>query len=434
VPKTLLLHFGATVVEGTIRTGPILIRGARQLLTLRGPNTPRCGPDANALNIIADGSLLIRDGVLKQIGPTRRVENLKEARHAVEINASGKMVMPCFVDCHTHLAYPPPGAPEEDRAAATRALVAATGKRTAARWRVHLEAMARHGTTTAEIKTGAGPDALADFKLLRMLSKLKCEPLDIVTTFLLRLPSGDGSSEAECDGFTDLVCRELLPKIRRRKLARFAEVAWNSVSAHQSRFQRYLRAAAEWGFPCKMHADQYQAAAAIAMALQYKALSISHLEQATCSEASMLAGSGTIATLLPCASFYTTAGNAPARALVDAGVPIALGSNFHPQYSPTLNMQTVVALACLRLGLTPAEAITGATINGAHAVGCAERTGSLEPGKSADLAILNVSDYRDLANHFGTNLVHTTMKGGAVIYREGEVGVRGGLRDAPVLH
>jgi len=434
VLKPLLLHFGATVVKGTIPTGPILIRGARQLLTLRGPNTPRCGPDANELNIIADGSLLIRDGVLKQIGPTRRVENLKEARMAVEINASGKVVMPCFVDCHTHLAYPPPRVPEEERAEATRVLIAATGKRTAARWRVHLEAMARHGTTTAEINTGAGPDALADFKLLRMLSKLKGGPLDIVTTFLFRLPSAEVCGETECDQFTDLVCRELLPKIRQRKLARFAEVAWSPGAAHHSLFQRFLSAAGELGFPCKMHADQYQAAAAIAMALQYKAVSISHLEQATCSEASMLAGCGTIATLLPCASFYTAAGNAPARALVDAGVPIALGSNFHPKYSPTLNMQTVVALACLRLGLTPAEAITGATINGAHAVGCADRTGSLEPGKSADLAILNVSDYRDLANHFGTNLVHTTMKGGAVIYREGEVGVRSGLRDAPVLH
>ena len=183
-----------------------------------------------------------------------------------------------------------------------------------------------------------------------------------------------------------------------------------------------------------MHADQEHAAAAIVMAMQHKALSISHLEQATCWEASLLAGSGTIATLLPCASFYTAAGNAPARALMDAGVPIALGSNFHPTYSPTLNMQTVVALACLRLELTPAEAIIAATINGAHTLGCASRTGSLEPGKSADLAIFNVSDYRDLTNHFGTNLVHTTMKGGTVIYREGEVGVRSGLRDAPVLH
>jgi len=411
-----------------------LIRGAKQLLTLRGPDTPRCGSDLNELHIIADGSLLIRDGVLKQIGTTRRVENLAEARHAVEINASGKVVMPSFVDCHTHLAYPPPGAPEEDLAEASRILLAAAGKRLAMRWRVHLDAMARNGTTTAGIKTGAGPDALADFKLLRVLSKLMSEPLDIVPTFLFRLPLADGCSEAQSAEFTGLVCRELLPKIRRRKLAHFAEVAWDPASAHHPHFRRCLGVASELGFQCKMHADQYQAAAAIAMAMEFKALSVSHLEQAGGSEASLLAGTGTIATLLPCASFHTSAGNPPARALVEAGVPIALGSDFHPKFSPTNSMQTVVALACLRLGLTPAEAITGATINGAHALGCAARTGSLEPGKSADVAILNVSDYRDLASHFGTNLVHTTMKRGAVIYREGEVGPRDGLRAAPVLH
>jgi imidazolonepropionase len=419
---------------GKYRTGLTLIRGARQLLTLHGPATPRCGPGLNELSIIQDGALLIRDGVLKQIGPTRRVENLAAARHAVEINASGKVVMPCFVDCHTHLAYPPPGVSDDDRAAATRALIGATWKRTSARWRVHLEAMARHGTTTAEVKTGVGPNALADFKLLRMLAKLECEPLDIVTTFLFRLPPSAESGEAECDEFTGLVCRELLPKIRQRKLARFADVAWNPISAHHARFLRYLDAACKLGFHCKMHAEQDHAAAAIVMAMQHRALSISHLEQAGGSEASLMAGSGTIAVLLPCASFYTAAGNAPARALVDAGVPIALGSDFHPTFSPTLNMQTVVALACLRMGLTPAEAITAATINGAHALDCAARTGSLELDKSADVAILNVSDYRDLANHFGTNLVHTTMKGGAVIYREGDVGVRSGLRAAPVLH
>jgi imidazolonepropionase len=417
------------------RTGPVLIRGARQLLTLRGPRTPRCGSELNELNIIQDGALLIRDGVLQQIGSSRRVENLAEARHAVEINASGKVVMPCFVDCHTHLAYPPPTASDADHEAASRALAAATGKRTLMRWRVHLDTMARHGTTTAEIKTGAGKDVLADFRPLRMLSKLECEPLDIVSTFLFRLPSSLG--EAESAEFTGQVCRELLPKIRQSRFARFAELAWDPVSAHQPHFRQYLSTALDLGFPCKMHAEQYQAAAAIELALRYKALSVSHLEQATSSEAALMAGSGIIATLLPCASFHTGAGNAPARALVDAGVPIALGTDFHPKHSPTLSMQTVVALACLRLGLTPAEAVSAATINSAHVLRCASQTGSLEPGKSADVAILNISDYRDLAHHFGSNLVHTTIKRGAIIYREAEVGIRdgnSGLGAGPVVH
>jgi imidazolonepropionase len=401
---------------------------------LRGPQEPRSGPDLNELNIIQDGSLLIRDGLLHQIGPTRRVENLAEARHAVEINACGKVVMPAFVDCHTHLAYPPPGVSELDHAAAARTVMASTSSRLALRWRVYLQAMIRHGTTTVDIKTGAGPDALAEYKLMRILAKLQREPLDVVASLLFRL-SANGCSEAESAEYTEFARRDLLPKIRKRKLAHFAEVAWDPAAAHHPLFRRFLGAASELGFPCRMHAEFY-AAGAIGMAREFNAVSISHLEQATSSEASLMAGSGMIATLLPCASFHSGAGNAPARALVNAGVPIALGSNFHPTHSPTLNMQAVVALACLRLGLTPAEAVSAATINGAHALGCASRTGSLEPGKSADVVILNIPDYRELAHNLGSNLVYATMKRGAVIYREAEVGAGAGRhrpRETPML-
>jgi imidazolonepropionase len=392
------------------------------LLTLRGPQAPRCGPDLNQLHIIQDGALLIRDGVIEQVGTTRRVENLAEARRAMEINTCGKVVMPAFVDCHTHLAYPPPGVPDEEHAAAARAAISAPGSRMAARCRMHLEAMARHGTTTVDVKMGAELGPLAEYRLLRTLCKLQHEPLDIVTSFLFRLAGADGSAEGGNAQYTDLVRRELLPKIRQRKLARCAEVAWDPIASHHPLFRDFLSAASELGFHLRMHAEQFQAAAAIAMAKEFKAGSVSHLEQATSSEASLMTGSGIIATLLPCASFHTGAGNAPARALVDAGVPIALGSDFHPTYSPTLSMQTVVALACLRMGLTAAEAISAATINGAHVLGCASRAGSLEPGKPADVVMLNISDYRDLAHHFGSNLVYATMKRGAVIYREAAVG------------
>jgi imidazolonepropionase len=157
------------------------------------------------------------------------------------------------------------------------------------------------------------------------------------------------------------------------------------------------------------------------MALRNLAVSIDHLEFATPAEASMMTGAPTMASILPCASFHSKLANAPARALIDAGVAIALGSNFNPHHNPTLNMQTVVALAVLRVGLTPAEALSAATINSAHAVGCADRVGSLEIGKEADIAILNISDYRDLASHFGDNLIHGTLKRGQLIYREGNI-------------
>ena len=375
--------------------------------------------------MVGDGAVLIVDGVLREVGPSRRVENLAEARDAMEVNAAGRVVMPGLIDCHTHLAFPPPGVADEHHEAAVRALAADTGKRTAARWLAYLAAMARHGTTTVEIKTGAGLNEDAEKKMLRVLSIVRTDPLDVVPTYLFRLPAPDAMNAAALEEYAGGLFGDLLPRIRKRNLAEFADMAWSPEPSHQPWFERYLAAARAIGLPCKVHADEVYASAAIALAVRNLAVSIDHLEHATPSEASMLAGSATMATLLPCASFHSGLGNAPARALIEAGVAIALGSNFNARHNPTLNMQTVVSLACLRLGLTPAEAISAATINGAHALGRAARTGSLETGKDADLVILSVSDYRDMANHFGANLVHTTMKRGEIIYREGAITVPG---------
>jgi len=159
----------------------------------------------------------------------------------------------------------------------------------------------------------------------------------------------------------------------------------------------------------------------VAAAVGNFSASVDHLEQATAWEVAMLSRSCTVATLLPCASFQQRGSMAPARALITAGVAVALGTNFNPLHTPALNMQTAIALAARSLGMTAAEAITAATINGAHALGCADRIGSLEPGKQADLLVLAISDYRDLAHRFGGNLVLRTIKRGRTIYSEAEV-------------
>ncbi|MGD0774463.1 MAG: amidohydrolase family protein [Candidatus Solibacter sp.] len=368
--------------------------------------------------MIQDGAILIRDGILVEVGPSRRVENLAEARSAIEINAAGRVVMPGFVDAHTHLAFPPAGIDAPDMAAAARALHTVTGQRLEVRARALLEAMARHGTTTVEVKTGCGLDEGAECKLLRVLCALRREPIDLIPSFLFRLPGGlnGGSWHA-----TEWVVSELLPKIRRRGVARFADIAWDSDSALLPCFDHYLAAARQLGFGRKIHADGASPAAAIALAALHRVASIDHLEHATAGEARQIAEAGIMATLLPSASFSGDAREAPARALIDAGVAVALGSNFNPHHTPALNMQAVVALACGRLGMSIEEAISAATINGAHALGCAEKVGSLEPGKAADLVILNAGHYRDLEHSLGTNLVHFTMKRGKFIYKEGDV-------------
>jgi imidazolonepropionase len=357
--------------------------------------------------------------MIQEMGPTRRLENLAGVRDAVEINAAGKVVMPGFVDSHTHLAFPLGGPAAGSSEGSARAVRNGTSARFAVRARAHLEAMARHGTTTLEVKTGCGPDESAETKLLRVLHELKHDPIDVFATFFFRLPGDDlnGVHDAACEW----VVSELLPKIRRRRLARFADLAWNANPTWHGRFSRYLQAARQLGFGCKIHADELSAGAAIRMALEHLVVSIDHLEHASADEAALLGEGSTIATLLPCAAFHRGNGFAPARALIDAGAPVALATNFNPQHTPALSMQTVVALACRHMSMTAEEAIAAATINGAHALCRAERTGSLELGKSADLLLLNVPDYRDLAHHFGDNLVHLTMKRGEVIYQEGEV-------------
>jgi imidazolonepropionase len=399
-------------------TSTFLIRGARQLLTLRGAQAARRGSALSELNIIGDGAVLVRDGVIQEVGPTRRLENVGDARKAVEINAAGRVVMPGFVDSHTHMAYPLGGVFHHGDCG-KRAIQNGTVTRLAMKNRAHLESMARHGTTTVEIKTGFGPDESAELKLLRVLQELKSGPIEVVPTFLFCLPGEDLNGAH--DAAAEWVFAELLPRIRRRRLAAFADLAWNANPSWHARFSRYLQMSRSLGFACKIHADQRSPGAAVRMALEHLVQSVDHLEHASAADAAQLGQSASMATLLPAAAFHADAPFAPARTLIDRGAAVALASNFNTRHTPGVSMQTVVALACRHMEMTPEEAIGAATINGAFALGVNRRVGSLEIGKSADLLVLNVPDYRDLAHHFGDNLVQLTMKHGAVIYQEGEV-------------
>ena len=374
--------------------------------------------------MIVDGSLLVRDGILLEVGPTRRVENLALARQAIEIDAAGRVVMPGFVDSHTHLLFPPAGLTDGDIENQVRAVHATTAMQLTMRARVYLQAMARHGTTTLEVKTGAGADGSAEMKILRVLAELKKEPIDIVPSFLFRAPPSAFSEEAQFAAMWHRVCAEFLPNISRRGWANFADLAWDRFCMHEQAFIGYMQVAHSRGLGCKLHAEGQEISAAVAAAAECRVTSIDHLEHATAANAKALGQCEAVATLLPSASFHRGDEYAPARQLIDAGAAVALATNFNPNQTPSLSMQTVLALACQQMGMTPAEAMSATTINGAHALGCAHRLGSLEHGKQADLLFLNTSDYRDLAHSLGTNLVHMAMKRGEVIYEEGEVAPR----------
>jgi len=409
-----------------------LLKGARQLLTLRGDNRPRRGDALRDLGIVPDGAVLIQDGAIVEVGPERRIAKLPGARRAREIDAAGRVVMPGFVDSHTHLVFGRPrlldyemrlaGASYSEIAAAGGGIVSSVqavrslpAAQLEAQARAFLREMARHGTTTLEAKSGYGLDKATELKTLRLLAALAGHPLDIVATYLgAHVPPPDIPHCA--DDYVDWMGTAMLPFIRRRRLARFVDVYSDKGAFTLDQSRRHLENARRLGFGLKIHAEQFSRTGAARLAVQMNAASADHLEQAGEEDIRALANSNTIATLLPGSVFHLGLPTyAPARAFIDAGAAVALATDFNPGTSPTYSMQMVLSLACTQMRMSPAEAIAAATINGAHAIGCANRVGSLEPGKHADLLVLNASDYRELPYYFGSNNVSLTMKRGVTL-------------------
>jgi imidazolonepropionase len=370
-----------------------LIRGARQLLTLRGPSGPRRGADLRNLGIIQDGAVLIADGLIREVGPSRRLENLALARGADEIDASGRVVMPGFVDCHAHLAGGDPElSPRTIEALALRVL----------------EQAVRHGTTAVEAKSGLGITEPGELKILRVYAALRELPLTLAPTFVAATVRPD--------------FERLLPVLRRRKLAEFAEIRCEEGGFTPEQLCRFLTLAREAGLGLKVSAGHPAAPNTIAMAVETRAVTVDGVEDLAEHEAMLLSRSATIATELPGTLFERGIARSPAaRMLIDNGAAVALASGYHPCDCPSQNMQMTIALACRTLQMTAAEAIAASTINAAHAMRREASIGSIESGKSADLLMLSVPDYRELPYHFGVNLVDLVMCRGAVLVERSEV-------------
>lgn len=392
-------------LQGVAKTETVLIRGARQLVTLRGPARPRRGAELGDLGIIPDGALLIRDGRIAEAGLTRRVENLHSARRAPEIDASGRVVMPGFVDGRVQLW---PESPGPSRVGPLTARTLATGARKV------LAGMARHGTTTVCAATSAARDHSTELKMFRVLAGLDGKPLDLLTAYVALVQAESGSDAA---AHVESLCTEMMPVVWRRKLARFA--VGNCGAFEPAVVRRLLECARKLGFP--LHVWAGTSPSAMPLALEMEALSIA-LDRIGDDEIRGIAGARTIAQLQPASLFRRRSERqTAARTLIDAGAAIALASGFGLEDGPTYNMQMVLSLACSEMEMSPAEATSAATINAAYALGCGAECGSLEPGKRADMIVLNVEDYRDLSTRFGINHVHMVFKNGTAIYQEGEV-------------
>jgi imidazolonepropionase len=391
-----------------LEKGTVLIRGAKQLVTLRGPQRPRRGAELQQLHTISDGALLILNGVCAQVGPSRRVENLAAARGAQVIEATGRVVIPGFVDCHAHLM---PATPHAGGREIARELHSVTWKRHAAQVRTLIEAMIRHGTTAAQLLTTGSHDPKVESKVLRVYHALQDEPLSLSAALLVELRSSVSPETLE----------SVLRWYARGREAPAIAFTWNPEELAPEELLSQLRLASGTGISLRLHAHGATADTAIRAAAEVAVVAISHLEEASAALAGNLAASGAIATLTPSSYFHDKAHPAPARAFIQAGVPVALASGYSSGAGGSLNMQTAMAMASMVLGMSPEEALTAATFNGACAAGCAATIGSLEIGKSADLLILNVSDYRELSRQCGINHVHTTIRRGEIVYREGAI-------------
>jgi imidazolonepropionase len=399
-------------------TGTVLIRGAKQLVTLRGPQRPRRGVELQQLHTISDGALLIRNGVCAEVGPSRRVENLAAARTASAINATGRVVIPGFVDCQAHLmtAAPRPGGGEF-----ARELLSVTWKRHAARTRTLIEAMIRHGTTAAQLLTTGSHDPKVESKVLRVFQAMRGEPLSLSEALLVELRSSVSPEALEF----------LLRWYARGRDAPAVAFTWQPEELSPEELLRQLHLASGVGVSLHLHAHGGAAETAIRAAAEVAVVEISDLEEASAELADNLAATGAIATLTPCSYLHDKARPAPARAFIEAGVPVALASGYSPGAGGSLNMQTAMAMAGTLLGMSPEESLTAATFNSACAAGCAGTNGSLEIGKSADLLILNVSDYRELSRQWGINQVHTTIRRGEIVYQEGVISRHRTATEAP---
>jgi imidazolonepropionase len=417
----------------------LLLTGCKQLVTLRGP-APRRGAALRELGIIQKGALLAHDGRIAAIGSDAQVKRAarklppKDRKRIRELNAQGAVALPGFVDSHTHLVFPASRAEEYELriAGATYEQIAAAGggilstvsklrKASPASLRqralASLTYMAAHGATTVEAKSGYGLDAPSELKILRLHRELaKAQPLDIVSTFLgAHVPPPE---YRDCpDDYVELLCRRLIPQVATAHLAEYCDVFCDRGAFTLDQSRRILTAARACGMGLRLHAEQLTHTGAAQLALELHAASADHLEQINSDDIRALAASDVTCTLLPGCCFHLGLQHyAPARALVEAGAIVALATDFNPGTSPTLNMQMILSLACTQMRMTPAEAVAAATINAAYSLGRADRIGSLEVGKFADLALFAVEDYREIPYYFGVNHCTTTIKKGQIVW------------------
>jgi imidazolonepropionase len=414
---------------------PLLLTNIGQLLTLQGSPGPRRGRELDEIGLIEDAAVLCHGGRIVSVGKRRDAQRdswLKSHKKKVrEVDCRGGVMLPGFVDSHTHPAFTAPrlidfekrigGATYEQIAEAgggIRSSVEEVRKLSRAslveKIAPALKEMAAQGTTTVEAKSGYGLSVEAEIKSLEAIRDAARRWAGTVVPTLLGAHVVPREFLDRRDEYVRAVCEEMIPQAARRQLARFVDVFVDRGAFSVEETRRIFAAARKHGMGTRAHVCQL-APEKIEALLEFEPASLDHMDHVSEDEVRLLAACDTVGTLVPGANYFLGLGRyPPARKLIDAGVAVALATDYNPGSSPTTNMQFVLSLACTQMKMSPAEAIVAATINGAHALRLADGKGSLEPGKDADMAVFGVRDYREIAYWFGSNLCGMTVIAGEI--------------------
>ena len=410
----------------------LLVHSASEVLTMAGgPAGPLRGKEQGAAGILRDGAVACGGGRILDVGPSDALRRRFAARE--EIDAAGRAVLPGLVDAHTHLVFAGTREEEWERRClgATYAEIAASGGGIASSVRAFraapdaaILASARalrraallHGTTTVEVKSGYGLSLEQEIRALEIARALD-DRGDVVPTFLgaHAVPPEYAGRTAE---YARLVAEEMIPEVARRGLARFCDVFCEAAYFDAAQSRTILAAARRHGMGLRLHADELSACGGAELAAEMACASADHLLEATDAGIRALAAAGVVAVLLPGTSFFLgMAKFAPARRMIEAGVPLALATDCNPGSSMTENLQQAIALGCVGLRLTAAEALVAATRNAAWSLGMGHEVGTLAPGMRADLVVLDVESHRLLPYHHGVNHAAVVVHHGEIVRR-----------------
>jgi len=417
----------------------ILIKNANEVITLKSAvQGPRTKEQMRDIAVVENGSVLIEGDSIIAVGSIAQLEaDFPDlVKMAEVIDASGKIVMPGLVDCHTHLVHG--GTREQEfnmrlNGATYMEIMNAGGGIHATTNRTretsfgdlygktmnHLDVFLKHGVTTVEAKSGYGLDWETEKKQLEVAKELQAtHDIDVVSTFMgaHAVPRDFKGRE---DEFVNIVIHDMLPKVAELNLAEFNDVFCEKGVFTPEQSRRILEAGKALGLTPKIHADEIEPYKGAELAAEVGAISAEHLLVASDEGIQKMAEAGTIAVLLPGTAFFLRAPFARGRLMIDEGVPVAISTDFNPGSSPTLSLPFIMNLACMHMGMTLEEVLTATTINAAYALNRGHQIGSLEAGKQADVIVLDVANYKQLQYFYGMNHTNTVIKNGRVVVQDG---------------